>query len=464
MFSKEVYINRRKRLKESVSSGLIVLLGNSNSSMNFPDNCYPFRQDSSFLYYAGLDTPDLCLVIDVKENKEYLFGHELTMDDIIWMGDLPSLKERAASVGIDTVQPFYKLSDLVLKSISKGREIHYLKPYRYKNQILLSDLFGEPLNQVVNGFSETLTKAVISMRMVKDEVELEDLWRAGKIGYEMHYTAMRMCKSGMSEQLIAGTIDGISRSYGKGVSFPTILSQNGQIMHSHDHSGILKEGKLMLTDAGAESNNHYASDFTRTVAVGGKFTQKQKEIYDIVLEVNNQTRELVKPGVTYRSVHDKAYRTIFDRLKDLGLTRGDTEDALSKGAPALFMPHGLGHALGLDVHDMENLGETYVGYDDEVQRSEIFGYSSLRLGRRLQKNFVLTDEPGIYFIPQLIEKWKSEGINKEFINFEKLEDYYDFGGIRIEDDLVVTDEGCRLVYDEKRLPATTDEIYEAVNS
>jgi Xaa-Pro aminopeptidase len=277
----------------------------------------------------------------------------------------------------------------------------------------------------------------------------------------MHIVAMKMCQPGVSEREIAGMIEGLAISKGTRVSFPTILSMNGQTLHNHDHSGILEPGRLMLCDAGAENINYYASDFTRTTAVGGVYSQKQKDIHNIVAKALNDSIALAKPGITYKSVHRNAYKIVFEGLRDLGLTKGDTEDALNAGAPALFMPHGLGHAMGLDVHDMENLGETFVGYDDEIQRDTLFGYKSLRFGKRLEPGHVLTVEPGIYFVPQLIEKWKAEKINTEFINFDKLKDYFDFGGIRLEDDIVITDNSCRLVY-EKRLPVTIEEIEKAV--
>jgi Xaa-Pro aminopeptidase len=306
-----------------------------------------------------------------------------------------------------------------------------------------------------------LTKAIVKMRLIKSAEELVELADAGKTGYLMHIIAMKMCQPGVSEREIAGMIEGLALSEGTRVSFPTILSMNGQTLHNHDHSGILTPGRLMLCDAGSENLNYYASDFTRTTAVGGKYSQRQKEIHNIVLQANNEAIAMAKPGITYKNVHRNAYKVIFEGLRQLGLTKGDTEEALNAGVPALFMPHGLGHALGLDVHDMENLGENYVGYDDEIQRDTLFGYSSLRFGKRLEAGHVLTVEPGIYFIPQLIEKWEKEKINADFINFNEVKKYLDFGGIRLEDDIVITDNACRLVY-ERRLPITIEEIKKAV--
>ena len=459
MFEKKIYIERREQLKKSLQSGIVLLQGNGEAAMNNQGNYYSFRQDSSFIYYVGLNTPNLIYVMDIDQDKEYLLGDDLTLDDIIWMGSFPSLKERASGVGIKTVYPLAQLQAL----ISKNSRIHYLKPYRYRNILFLSELLNKKPEEINNGFSLKLTKAIIKMRLIKSAEELKELQEAGRIGYTMHIVAMKMCQPGISEQEIAGTIEGLAISQGPRISFPTILSTNGQTLHNHDHSGILESGRLMLCDAGAENNNQYASDFTRTTAVGGKYTQKQKDIYNIVLKAINDSMAMAKPGITYKSVHLNAYKIIFEGLRDLGLMKGDTEEALNAGAPALFMPHGLGHAMGLDVHDMEDLGETFVGYDDEIKRDTRFGYRSLRFGKRLEPGHVLTVEPGIYFIPQLIEKWKSEKINTVFINFDKLEDYYFFGGIRLEDDIVITPNGCRLVY-EKRLPVTIEEIVQTITS
>jgi Xaa-Pro aminopeptidase len=455
MFAWEVYIKRREELKKTVNSGIILLLGNGQAAMNYSGNAYPFRQDSSFIYYAGLDAPDLTCLIDIDRNKEYLFGNELSMDDIIWMGELPSLRERAMQAGIESTLPLSQLS--VVMAGYKNRKIHYLKPYRYRNQLILGELLDKKSEEVLADYSEILTKAVIRMRLIKSAEELAELEDAGRIGYTMHLTAMKMCRPGVTEREIAGIIEGLAVAQGGRTSFETILSMNGQTLHNHDHSGILTTGRLMLCDAGAENLNQYASDFTRTTAVGGKYTQRQKDIYTIVLQALNESIALARPGITYKSIHRNAYRIIFEGLRDLGLLKGDTEEALNAGIPALFMPHGLGHALGLDVHDMENLGETWVGYDDEICRDTLFGYSSLRFGKRLEPGHVLTVEPGIYFIPQLVEKWEKEKINVDFIHFSEVKKYLDFGGIRLEDNIVITENGCRLVY-EKRLPVTVDEI------
>ncbi|MDR2843863.1 MAG: aminopeptidase P N-terminal domain-containing protein [Candidatus Symbiothrix sp.] len=457
MFAKEVYIRRREELKNSVQSGVVLLLGNGEASINYEGNDYAFRQDSSFLYYVGLDTPNLAYILDIDNNKEFLIGDELTLDDIIWMGNLPSLKERADAVGIETVLPFSDLS----KFVPDTRKFHYLKPYRYRNKLIISELLSKKPDDAAQNFSVELTKAIVKMRLIKSDEELKEMADAGQTGYAMHIVAMKMCQPNVSEREIAGMIEGLAISEGTRVSFPTILSMNGQTLHNHDHSGILEPGRLMICDAGAENVNYYASDFTRTTAVGGQYSPKQKDIYNIVLKTLNDSIDLAKPGTTYKSVHRNAYRIIFEGLRDLGLTKGDTEEALAAGASALFMPHGLGHALGLDVHDMENLGETFVGYDDEIQRDTLFGYKSLRFGKRLEPGHVLTVEPGIYFIPQLIAKWEQEKINTDFINFNEVKKYLDFGGIRLEDDITITADGNRFVY-EKRLPVTIEDVEKVV--
>ncbi|MDR1527315.1 MAG: aminopeptidase P N-terminal domain-containing protein [Dysgonamonadaceae bacterium] len=459
MFTKDIYIQRREQLRQSVQSGIVLLLGNGEAAVNYAGNDYAFRQDSSFLYYVGLDTPNLAYVLDIDNQKEYLLGNELTIDDIIWMGHLPSLKERAAQVGIETILPFSQLSSFT----DKKRIIHYLKPYRYRNQLLLSELFNKKVDEILSSYSIELTKAIIQMRLIKSAEELAELNDAGQTGYAMHIVAMKMCQPGVSEREIAGVIEGLAVSRGTRVSFPSILSMNGQTLHNHDHSGILAKGRLMLCDAGAENIHHYASDFTRTTAVGGEYSQRQKNIHNIVLKALNDSIALSQPGITYKSVHRNAYKIIFEGLRDLGLMKGGTEEALNAGAPALFMPHGLGHAMGLDVHDMEDLGETWVGYDDEIHRDTLFGYRSLRFGKRLEPGHVLTVEPGIYFVPQLIEKWEKEKINTDFIHFAEVKKYLDFGGIRLEDDIVITETGCRFVY-EKRLPVTVEEIIHATHS
>ena len=459
MFETSVYKNRRARLKEKVKSGLVLILGHGEAPANYTDNTYKFRQDSSFLYFFGLNQPGFAGVIDIDSGDEYLFGNDVDMDDIIWMGPQPSVKDMAARVGVSKTAPFARLADCMKTAISQGRRIHFLPPYRFRNMLLLEELLGIRPALVKNYASLELIKAVVDLRSVKEPCEIEEITKACNIGYEMHTAAMRNCKPGVKEQYIAGLIEGIAASYGSMVSFPVILSQNGETLHNHDHSQILQEGRMMLTDAGAEEVSHYCSDFTRTVPVGGKFLTRQKEVYNIVLAANNKAIEIAKPGVTYQYVHLEVCKVLAQGLKDLGLMKGDVNEAVAAGAHALFMPHGLGHMMGLDVHDMEDLGQIYVGYDDETRPIDQFGTSSLRMGRRLQEGFVITDEPGCYFIPALIDQWRAQGMHKEFLNYDKIETFKDFGGIRLEDDILIIPGGSRFLGD-KRTPITVEEVEE----
>ena len=459
MFETSVYKNRRARLKEKVKSGLVLILGNGEAPANYTDNTYKFRQDSSFLYFFGLNQPGFAGVIDIDSGDEYIFGNDVDMDDIIWMGPQPSVKDMAARVGVSKTAPFARLADCMKTAISQGRRIHFLPPYRFRNMLLLEELLGIRPALVKNYASLELIKAVVDLRSVKEPCEIEEITKACNIGYEMHTAAMRNCKPGVKEQYIAGLIEGIAASYGSMVSFPVILSQNGETLHNHDHSQILQEGRMMLTDAGAEEVSHYCSDFTRTVPVGGKFLTRQKEVYNIVLAANNKAIEIAKPGVTYQYVHLEVCKVLAQGLKDLGLMKGDVNEAVAAGAHALFMPHGLGHMMGLDVHDMEDLGQIYVGYDDETRPIDQFGTSSLRMGRRLQEGFVITDEPGCYFIPALIDQWRAQGMHKEFLNYDKIETFKDFGGIRLEDDILIIPGGSRFLGD-KRIPITVEEVVE----
>jgi len=456
MFNSEVYKNRRESLKKLVKDGIAVFMGNVDSPMNYPANIFHFRQDSSFLYFFGLDMPGLIGAVDFNDGRDYIFGDDIDIDDIIWMGPQAAMKENAALVGVENVYPVKNFQDFLQKAVHTGRKVHFLPMYRAETKLLFEEFSGIRVAEQSKNVSVDLIKAVISLRNIKDKYEIEELEKAAAIGYLMHVTSMKMAKPGVLEREIAGTIEGIALSHGAMVSFPVILSQNGETLHNHDHSQYLQTGRLMVTDAGAETMMHYASDFTRTIPVGGKFSQKQKEIYQIVLDTNNKVTEAIKPGLTYQSIHLLAARVIASGLKEIGLMLGDVDEAVKAGAHAMFFPHGLGHMLGLDVHDMENLGENYVGYDEEISRIQQFGTAYLRLGRRLQPGFVLTNEPGIYFIPALISLWKNEGKFKEFINYKKVEEYIGFGGIRIEDNILVTDSGCRLI--GKRIPVTVEEV------
>jgi len=461
MFSKETYINRRKRLQEKVESGLILMLGNSDVPMNYKDNVYHFRQDSTFLYFFGIDLQDHAAIIDVDNNKEYLIGDDISLGHIIWMGPQPTMVEKAASVGVENTKPMAELSKMIADALKSGRQIHFNPPYRGENIMLLSDLLNVHHSKVKEMASLELTKACIDIRSIKEPCEIEEMERHMAVAYQMHTTAMKMAQDGATEQQITGAMEGISMSGGGMVSFPIICSKRGETLHNHDHSNTLRTGDLLLVDGGSESPLHYATDHTRTSPVGGKFSQRQKEIYQIVVDANNISREATKPGVTYRDAHLVAARVIASGLKDLGLMKGNVDEAVAAGAHAMFFPHGLGHMIGLDVHDMEDYGDTLVGYDEKTTRSTQFGLAALRLGRTLQPNWVVTNEPGIYFIPALIDTWKAEKKFTEFINYDKVETYKDFGGVRLEDDILITEDGCRILGD--RIPITVDEVEATVS-
>ncbi len=432
-------------------------MGNSEIGMNYISNTYRFRQDSNFLYFFGLDLPDLAGAIDVESGEEIIFGNDVNIDDIIWMGPQPAMNDLAAGVGVKKVMAYDSLSEYLHKAKAGGRIIHYLPPYRGDRVILLHKMLGIELDSVKGMVSEEFIKGVVALREIKEECEIVEMDKAADIGYMMHYTAMKMAKPGMVEQELVGIMEGVAISNGYMPSFPIILSQNGETLHNHTHHQILTDGRLLVIDAGAEISSHYASDFTRTIPSGGKFTSRQKDIYTIVSTANQLAADMTRPGITYREVHLAAAKVLAQGLINLGLMKGDVDEAVAAGAHALFMPHGLGHQMGMDVHDMEDLGENYVGYDDTYVRASQFGLKSLRMGKMLRPGHVITNEPGCYFIPALIEKWKKEGINKEFINFDKLAGYYTFGGVRIEDDILITGEGSRLL-GASRLPATVEEV------
>lgn len=458
MFNKDFYVNKRNVLRSKMGSGVLLFLGTSESPVNYADNCYCYRQDSTFNYFFGLKEPDLAAIMDLDTGEDILFGNDVDIDDIIWMGPQPLLKEKAEKVGVSKTRPFADLEKYIAEAVAKKRKVHYLPPYRHQNMIRINKMLGIPFEDMRKCASLEFIKAVISMRIVKDPCEIAEIDKACDIGYAMHYTAMKMAKLGMVEQELVGVMEGIAVSQGLMTSFPTILSQHGETMHNHVHDKILTDGKLIVIDAGAESNNSYVSDNTRTIPSSGKFTQKQKDIYDIVSAANNLALSIARPGVTYAYVHQTISRLIAQGLVNLGIMKGDVDEIVAAGAHSVFMPHGLGHNMGMDVHDMEDLGEDLVGYDEDQKRSPQLGLGSLRMARKLRPGHVITDEPGIYFIPALIEKWKNENFNTQYINFPLLEkEYYDFGGIRLEDDIVITETGARIL-GSKRLPITTEDV------
>ncbi len=462
MFKKEVYISRREKLTSLVSDGIILLTGNTDVAFNYPANIYTFRQDSSFLYFFGVKEPNMIGIIDVNSGEDYMFGNDVDIDDIIWMGKLPTMKDFASKNGVKNTAPLSNATDFIKKAISQGRKIHFLPTYRAETKLQLQDLLNIPANEINNNVSEELIKAVVKLREIKDKYEIADIEASIDVAYKMHTTAMKMAQPGMTEQEIFGTMEGIALAGGGPVSFPVILSVNGNILHNHHHHNTLKEGQLLLADAGAESSMHYCSDITRVSPVGGKFSSKQKDIYQAVLDANVEVIKNSKAGVAYKEMHLLSAKIIDERLKAVGLMKGNVEDAVANGAHALFYPHGLGHMMGLDVHDMEGLGENYVGYNDKFKRSEQFGLAFLRMARKLEEGFVMTVEPGIYFIPELIDIWKAEKKHSEFINYDKLEEYRGFGGIRIEDDILIAKDSCRVL--GKPIPKTVKDVEAMVNS
>ena len=461
MFSKETYVSRRAELKKLVKSGIIILFGNNDSPANYPNNSYsPFRQDSSFLYYFGQKRDGLVGIIDIDNDMETLIGDDISVEDIVWYGSVDSVHDMAQQVGVANTAPMKTLKTICNDALRQKRKVHFLPPYRFDIKLQVFDLLGIHPNQQKESASMDLIKAVVKMRSAKEPQEIEELERAAVIGYKMHTTAMRMCKPGAIEQNIAGYLKGIAHGYGAMESFATILSQHGEIMHGAPSMNPLEDGRLLLVDAGAETINNYCSDNTRTMPVNGKFTQRQLEIYSIVEECHDYALKAARPGVKYWDVHFGVCRLMTDRLKELGLMKGDTDEAVAAGAHAMFLCHGLGHMMGMDVHDMENFDQINVGFDEETRPNlEQFGTNCLRMGRRLEEGFVVTDEPGIYFIPALIDDWRSKGLHKDFINYDMLETYKDFGGIRIEDDLLITKDGCRFL-GKDRIPYHPKDVEE----
>ena len=447
MFPTETYIQRREKLRKLVGKGLLLLPGNNESPCNYPANAYsPFRQDSSFLYYFGLQREGLWGVIDAESGEEWLLGDDISLDDRIWMGSTPSVAELAKRTGVAQSAPLNKLETLCREASRLSRRIHYLPPYRHDTMLDIARLLGiQAGEEQRKQASLDFIKAVVEMRQCKTAEEIDEIERACGIGYRMHTEAMRRARAGVTEKHVAGLVDGIARSEGLHESFATIFTQHGEIMHGAPTHEPLINGRLALCDAGAENSEGYCSDNTRTYPVSGQFTTQQREIYSIVSACHDRTLDVARPGLRWMDVHLEICRLMTDGLKALGLMQGDTAEAVNAGAHALFMPHGLGHMMGLDVHDMEGLGQQYVGFDDETQPSEQFGTASLRCGKRLKEGFVMTDEPGIYFIPALIDQWRAEGLHKDFIRYDRLENYRNFGGIRIEDDILITSNGCRML-------------------
>jgi Xaa-Pro aminopeptidase len=455
MFNAKTYVDRRNKLKSVIKSGIVMIIGNDESPMNYTDNTYHFRQDSSFIYYFGLSSPGLTGIIDIDEDKEYIFGDDLTVEDFVWMGYQPALKERALKSGIENTGSISELETFIKSALSKNRKFHLLPQYRVENKIKLNNWLGINPHESDKASSVELIKAIVAQREIKSEEELDEIEKAVDITVDMHVTAMKMVRPGLMESEIAAKMCEIAMRDGGNISFPIIATVNGETLHNHYHGNRLKEGDMFLLDCGAETTMGYAGDLSSTIPVSDSFTDRQKEIYNITLASHNAAIDMLKPGVPFKDVHLNSCRIIINGLKDLGLMKGDTEEALHAGAHAMFFPCGLGHQMGLDIHDMENLGEVYVGYDGQP-KSKQFGLKSLRMAKPLKPGIVLTIEPGIYFIPSLINMWKSENRFIDFINYDKLETYKDFGGIRNEENFVITDNGSRLL--GKNKPKTIEDV------
>ncbi|MBK7871458.1 MAG: aminopeptidase P family protein [Saprospiraceae bacterium] len=456
MFNKETYVNRRAQLQQQIGSGIILLPGNVESPINYLDNYYPFRQDSSFLYYIGIDQPHLAAIIDVDAGTTTLFGDDFSIDYIVWMGPQPTIAEIASKSGITDTKSYNAIIKTLQIAQSQNRHIHYLPPYRGENNIKLSEWLGIPVNEINNHASIELIKAVIAQRSIKTPEEIIEIEKAVNISGKMHLAAMRHARPGIKEAELRGIVEGVSMSNEGYPAYSVILTINGQTLHNHYYGNTLQSGQLVLGDFGSESPSRYAGDITRTFPVDKTFISQQKDIYNIVLKTEITSIEASRAGVRYLDVHLQAAKTIAEGLKDLGLMKGNVDDAVSEGAHALFFPHGLGHMMGLDVHDMEDLGENYIGYDDTVQRSTQFGLKSLRLAKKLHPGFVLTVEPGIYFIPELIDLWQKDNKYKDFINYDKLSAYRTFGGIRIEDNILITENGSKILGNP--IPKTIEEV------
>lgn len=438
MFSKEEYITRRNRLKANFNHGILLFLGNEDSPINFFDNTYHFRQDSTFLYYFGISAPKLAAIIDIDENKIIVFGDEMSIDEIVWMGRQQTLQDKAEQSGVEIIQSSSALSTYLKIAQDKKRAIHFLPPYRAENKIKLASLLSLETPSI------SFIKAVVAQRSIKSPAELIELDLASSISADMHLLAMQMTKPGMKESEIAAAIHALALKDGGNLAYPIILTVNGQILHNHHHGNTLKEGDLVLNDSGAETVMGYAGDLTRTFPAGKKFTAQQKEMYTLVLDAYTTAVEALKPGINYLDIHYTACLTLAEGLKEMGLMKGNMQDAVAEGAHALFFQCGTGHMMGLDVHDMEDLGEQYVGYTDEMKKNTTqFGLKSLRLGKELETGYVLTVEPGLYFIPELIDQWKAANKFSDYIQYDKVEGFKNFGGIRVEDDYVVTENSYR---------------------
>jgi Xaa-Pro aminopeptidase len=458
LFDNQVYTGRRRILKQNIGAdGLILLLGNEDSSMNYKDNCYPFRQDSSFLYYFGLDVPMLTAVMDTDTGEEVIFGNELSIDDIVWTGTLPTVNEMASLVGVTQTKRYDQVLHYVHKALISGRKVHILPPYRPENKIKLAEWFNTSLGDVTGYVSPKLIRAVVAQRVIKSPLEVAEMEKAVSISVDMQLAVIQNTRPGIKEYQLVAKAHEVAMANNSRLGYPAIITTHGQTLHTHYYGNTLQEGRMLLCDIGAENAMNYGGDLTRTCPVGRNFTTRQKELYEVVLASMDHAISMLKPGVRYKDIHLQACLKLAEGLKQINLMKGDPAGAVAAGAHTMFFQCGLGHMLGMDTHDMEDLGESYVGYTDVLKKeTSVFGLKSLRLGRELEAGFVLTVEPGIYIIPELIDRWEAENKYADFINYDVLNTYRDFGGIRIEDNFLITETGSQLL--GKYLPKKLKEI------
>ncbi|MBV8649105.1 aminopeptidase P family protein [Paludibacterium sp.] len=456
MFAAEVYQQRRSQLLAGAQPGLLLFIGNVDAPMNYLHNPYPFVQDSTFRYLFGLNDPGLAGVIDTRSGKATLFGDDVDVDDIVWTGPLPTLAERAARAGVSQTRPYAALEEVLREALLNGVAVHYLTPYRAETVLELARLLGRTADAVKRGASQPLARGIVALREIKGPEEVAEIERALEVTREMHIAAMKAARPGAVEYQAVGAMEGIMRSRDWQLAYPSIFSRRGEVLHNHRHDQVLQAGDLVVNDTGASADTGYASDITRTIPVGGKFSERQRALYETVLAMQLEAIAAMRPGVKYFDVHKLSARTMVARMLPLGFFKGTVEQVVESGAYAIAFPHGLGHQIGLDVHDMENLGENLVGYDEHQQRSELFGLGYLRMGKALKPGMVITVEPGIYFIPELIDAWRREGKFADLIDYDKFDEYRDFGGIRIEDNVLVTDSGSRVL--GAPIPKTVAEV------
>lgn len=453
MFAKETYMQRRAQLKKNVGSGILLFLGNEEQGLNYEDNAFRFRQDSTYLYYFGISAPSLAAIIDIDNDREIVFGDELSIDYIVWMGVQPTLRDKSAAVGITDVRPLAKLTDYLHEAVQSGQTIHYLPPYRAEHKLKLTDWLGLPPSHQVG--SVPFIRGVVAQRNYKAEEEIAEIERACNVTADMHIAAIKAVRPGKYEYEVSAEIERVAQENGCQLSFPTIATINGQTLHNHYHGNLIKSGDLFLIDAGAELPSGYCGDMSSTTPADPTFTPRQREVYEIQNAMHLESVKALRPGIPYMEVYELSARVCVEGMKSLGLMKGNADDAVREGAHALFYPHGLGHMMGLDVHDMENLGEIWVGYNGQPKSTQ-FGRKSQRLAIPLESGFVFTVEPGIYFIPELIDLWKSEKKFADFINYDKVEEYRHFGGIRNEEDYLITPDGARRL--GKKIPLTPEEV------